>query len=178
MTNEKILETITELGKSFEKGIEVINEIKNIVTSSQSKQEAKPQGKKYDAKSLMERITSVEAACDELGVKYQIVIHNAGNSADNIAYEELKVVVQALRKGQGNNGSDWVPDYTNKNKQKWFPVFDQSSGFAFAHAGCEWAYSAANASGGVRLVFPTEELAAFAGKTFLKEYQVFLSDVQ
>ena len=168
MTNEQISEKLAALSKSFEKGLEAIKEITSDFTYHKKGNQI--QRKKYDAKSLMARLTSIQACCEEVGETYQDVLDRSGKSDDNVVYEEMKVVALAFRKGQA--GKDWVPNYKDKNQERWFPIFNTSSGFSFGYASCGDGYSWSNAGVGGRLCFPTKELATFVGKTFLNKYAV------
>lgn len=65
----------------------------------------------------------------------------------------------------------WTPELDNPNQKKWFPWFTSSgSGLSFDDAG--YVSDAFVAS---RLYFPTEELARWFGKTFIKYYEEYYS---
>ena len=168
MNNKEAIKKITDLGKSFE---QQINELKKSFSDIEEK--SYPKEKKYDAKSLMARLTSVQACCEEVGVTYQSVLDKAGKDADSIAFEELKVVALAFGKGQGEGGKDFVVDYKNKKQHRYFPVFDTVSGFSFLCAVCVIDFSWTYTNVGGRLCFATAELAEFAGRTFLKKYAIY-----
>jgi hypothetical protein len=184
MTNTQISKKISGLEKSFEKGLEsinkgleAINEIKKYVTSSEkekTKSVSKVESKMYDSKSLMARVTSIVSACEEVGEKHKNVLARAGKSIDSVAYEEIKVFIQALRKGQGKDGTDWVPDFSKGNTQeKWVPVFDLSGGFVFVSSNYEYFYTYTYTVSGVFLCLPTKELSNFAARTISQKYKEF-----
>lgn len=70
----------------------------------------------------------------------------------------------------------WEADYANINQYKWYPYFkyqNKTSGFGF-HASI-YVNSRSPSGAGVRLVFPTEELANYASKQFISIYNKFLT---
>jgi hypothetical protein len=77
-------------------------------------------------------------------------------------YEDLILVAKAL------NGN-WKPYWNDVNEYKWFPYFDFSSGFRFSDTdfNCEFT----GISIGSRLCFKSEQIAEYAGKTFIEQYQ-------
>ena len=77
----------------------------------------------------------------------------------------LETVVECINGG-------WVVDWSNTKQKKWYVFFSiSSSGFGFSYAcyDCE----AADTSVGSRLVFESEEKAAYAAKIFIKLYEEY-----
>lgn len=68
----------------------------------------------------------------------------------------------------------WQADYNDRDQYKYYPWFKWSgSGFGFSHTYCvHWL---ANTLVGSRLVFPTSELAEYAGTQFIDIYNKFLT---
>lgn len=70
----------------------------------------------------------------------------------------------------------WVPNYGNTNQYKWYPYFRYDSGvsgFGFYVSIYDSVF--AYAGSGARQVFPTEELAKYAGTQFISIYNKFLT---
>lgn len=70
----------------------------------------------------------------------------------------------------------WEADYANTSQYKWYPYFrynDKTSGFGFGASGYGHDYS--HSGSGARLVFPTEQLAKYAGTQFISIFNKFLT---
>lgn len=119
-----------------------------------------------------EDIYSTEDACYFLGK--QMIVRRDGETDDEYAYRELKLIIEAFRKGRGENGKDWIPNYKDKIQRKYFGVFDTVSGFSFRSAYYGDDYSGAYTGVGGRFVLPTSELVEFVAIRFLKKYEVLL----
>ena len=79
-------------------------------------------------------------------------------------YEDLILVAKAL------NGN-WKPDWNDKSKYKWFPCFDFSSAFRFSYAFVRCNYGSALTAFGSCLCFKNKQIAEYAGKTFIEQYE-------
>ena len=80
-----------------------------------------------------------------------------------IALNELFTIAQAW-----NKADDFVPDFSNRNQDKWFPWFvykPERAGFVYAHTIS--APSATNASFGSRLCFKTANRARQFSEQFI-----------
>ena len=76
---------------------------------------------------------------------------------------KLEMVVSAINGG-------WVADWSNTKQKKWYVFFSISSsgfGFSFTVYYCEYSSTIV----GSRLVFESEEKAAYAAKIFIKLYE-------
>lgn len=67
----------------------------------------------------------------------------------------------------------WEADWNNRDQRKWFPWFEFGSGFAFSLT--HYVSWATCTYGGSRLCFENEKTAEHVGRTFIKEYNEFLT---
>ena len=149
---------------------------------------------------ITDRVKTFDDAVGELGnehslvkvyhsIKYGYTSELVGK--DLLAYIKLTIICEALNE-------DWHPQYT-QNERRWFPYYElltneeiegmpeeeksrvvgRASGSAGANGGL--VYSSANnvssdshAGSGSRLAFKNEELAEYAGKTFIDIYKDFV----
>jgi hypothetical protein len=106
-------------------------------------------------------------ACEYLDIDAdEFELENGDLPADEYAYKQLKIIVQALNGGE-------VLDYKNTSVTKYYPYFyaaGSGSGFSFRDCACDRTGSFV----GSRLVFSSRSLAEFAGQTFLAEYRGFM----
>ncbi|WP_379963950.1 hypothetical protein [Epilithonimonas sp. UC225_85] len=126
-------------------------------------------GKKVFVKDIKDRIKSFDDVLDHLEIdKDEFKNECEGLSSDEIAYKQVKLIVNALNEG-------WVPDWTNSSQYKYFPWFKMgsSSGSGFSYSDCaDWiAVSAV----GSRLCFKNRELAEYAGKQFTDIYKQYMT---
>jgi hypothetical protein len=77
-------------------------------------------------------------------------------------YEDLILVAKAL------NGN-WKPDCNGMNEYNWFPYFVFSSMFQFSGEGCVQGFT--YSSIGSRLCLKNQQIAEYAGKTFIEQYE-------
>ena len=77
-------------------------------------------------------------------------------------YEDLILVAKAL------NGN-WKPDWNNRNEYNWFPYFRLSSTIRFSCADYDSRLTAADF--GSHICFKNKQIAEYAGKTFLEQYE-------
>jgi hypothetical protein len=122
-------------------------------------------GSDFFKTQTFEEIKTFEDACRELGIN-PINVINGNDYPDEIAYKKLKIVIKAINKG-------WIPDLTNRDQEKWFPIFNLSSGFGFSNS----HYRCTHASPGVgsRLCFESEEKSNYAATHFIELYREFLT---
>lgn len=149
---------------------------------------------------ITERVKTFEDAVGELGnehplvkvyqsIKYGYCSELVGK--DLLAYTKLSIICEALNEG-------WHPQFS-LNERRWYPYYElltndeieemseeeksrvvgRASNFACAFGGlvCSHAFyvsSSSSASGGSRLAFKSEELAEYAGKTFIDIYKDFV----
>ncbi len=123
--------------------------------------------------NITDKVKTFEDACSVLGINpedFKItypekVNHHAKALA---AHTKLIIIAEALNEG-------WVPDWSNREWDKWFPWFDfndssSSSGrFSFYDSDDRYSYS----NCGSRLCFKSEELADYAGKQFEDLYREY-----
>jgi hypothetical protein len=118
-------------------------------------------GKEFFSQKPVDRIKTVEDACNVLGIDPGTVWHNL-DQPDEIAYKKLKVVVKALNY-LVNGNQLWLPDYNNTREAKWYPWFYMNEpGFRLYDV----CYDITHSYLGSRLVFKTEELARYAANQF------------
>jgi hypothetical protein len=79
-------------------------------------------------------------------------------------YEDLILVAKAL------NGN-WKPDWNDLNEYKWYPYFGFSSAFRFLNANAYYYFNFAHAVIGSRLCFKNKQIAEYAGKIFIEQYE-------
>ena len=77
-------------------------------------------------------------------------------------YEDLILISKAL------NGN-WQPDWSNSNEYKYFPYFTSASVLRFSAA--HYGYGIALTFIGSCLCFKNRELAEYAGKQFIEQYE-------
>lgn len=149
---------------------------------------------------ITERVKTFEDAVDELGnehplvkvyqsIKYGYCSELVGK--DLLAYTKLSIICEALNDG-------WHPQFT-LGEIRWYPYYElitneeieemteegrsrvvgRASGNANANGGlvCSYAFGVSSSSNtyyGSRLAFKNEELAEYAGKTFIDIYKDFV----
>lgn len=149
---------------------------------------------------ITDRVKTFEDAVGELGnehplvkvyqsIKYGYCSELVGK--DLLAYTKLSIICEALNEG-------WHPQYT-LNERRWYPYYEfltndeieemseeeksrvvgrasggasAGGGLVFSGAGGVSSYSGAGL--GSRLAFKNEELAEYAGKTFIDIYKDFV----
>jgi hypothetical protein len=122
-------------------------------------------GKDYFSLKPMDRIKTVEDACQVLGVDPGTILH-----------KKLETVIKALN-FLANGNKIWIPDYNNTNERKWYCWWWMNSpGFRLGAVACAFSDTGV----GARLVFLNEELARYAADQFFslfKEYYVMQPDI-
>lgn len=153
-----------------------------------------------DNPPVTERIKTLDDACNALGDEHPFVTQyrlTAGAykgdpmTEDFIAYLKLRIIVAALNEG-------WEPKFT-EDEYRYFPWFYfytkeeydklddekkercvlRSGAHAYSYSGFVYCYASYDVSfsytyNGSRLAFRTRELAAYAGRQFIKEYLDFI----
>lgn len=149
---------------------------------------------------ITDRVKTFDDAVGELGnehslvkvyhsIKYGYTSEFVGK--DLLAYIKLTIICEALNEG-------WHPQYT-QNECRWYPYYElltneeiealseeeksrvvgRAGNFASAYGGLVGSYAGSVSShsytrGGSRLAFKNEELAEYAGKTFIDIYKDFV----
>lgn len=155
---------------------------------------------KVDNRPVTERIKTFDDACNALGDEHPLVTQYRLTAAaykgdpmteDFIAYLKLRIIVAALNEG-------WEPKF-EKGEYRYYPWFylytkeqydeldDEEKGrcvlrsggsagssFGFVYCFANNDASNSHSSLGSRLVFRTGELAAYAGRQFIEEWDDFV----
>lgn len=125
-------------------------------------------GKKTFITDTTQLIKTFEDACEYLGIDAEdFKLSAAGDSPDEYAYKQLKIIVKALNGGE-------VMDYKDTSVYKYYPWFNSAgscSGFSSYDFFCDDDYSTV----GARLCFKTSALAKYAGTQFLNIYNNFIN---
>lgn len=153
-----------------------------------------------DNPPVTEHIKTLDDACNALGDEHPLVTQYRLTAAaykgepmtkDLMAYLKLRIIVAALNEG-------WEPKFT-EDEYRYFPWFYlytkeqydelddeekercvlRSGSYTSSHYGFVYCYADYDASNsytffGSRLAFRTRELAAYAGRQFVKEYLDFI----
>ena len=83
-------------------------------------------------------------------------------------YEDLILVAKAL------NGN-WKPDWNDMNENKWFPYFNYFSALRFSYTNAICTFELTGSDIGSRLCFKNEQIAEYAGKTFIEQYEKIMN---
>lgn len=151
--------------------------------------------KAQDNRPITERVRTFEDACDVLGIcagELEQMWADVGiTEPDEIAFQKLRLITTALNEG-------WTPSFT-QDECRWYPRFSlwteeeleehdvewerahclQSTGeYVTDFCGFDYAYTDDSPSYrtmniGSRLCFRTADLAAYAGKQFIKLWMDF-----
>lgn len=113
--------------------------------------------------SVTDRVKTFEDACRVAGTAVANVI-NMDDSADEIAYKQLKVIAAALNEG-------WKPDWTNESEEKWYPWMEYKAGSGFSLHYVYYDYT--NSRVPSRLCFKNAELAKYAATQFRDIYNEY-----
>jgi len=120
-------------------------------------------------KDIKERITNFVDVLIVLNIDGKEFAEQCkGLSTDELAYKQLKLIVQAFNEG-------WTPDWTNGKWDKYYPWFKMGSpsggGFSFS----DYVYWRAGSCVGSHLCYKSSDLAEYAGKLFESIYKDFLT---
>lgn len=116
-------------------------------------------------------INSYEEAKMYLGVsdESQMTICGSHNKALS-ALSKLFIIAEAW-----NKQDNFVPDFSNRDQQKYFPWFRYDDGAeAFVFEAASWTATQSSASMGARLCFASAERVTAFGKMFEELYNDFL----
>lgn len=109
---------------------------------------------------MSNKITTFEEACAAISAP---AVNAEGVPVDEVAYQKLKVIVEALNGG-------WKPDWTDMSQRKWYPYFvmnpDNFSLFSVFYGDGVSDVSS-------RLCFKDEETAEYAATQFLDLYKQY-----
>lgn len=128
-------------------------------------------GEKTFLGEVMDRIKTYADACRELGITpldlSDFDFLPVEDRKHSFASHKLTVIIKALNES-------WVPDWTDSSQYKyygWFKSVGSGVGFSFGDS----YYVNSDAVVGSRLYFKSSELAKYAGKQFINEYNDYLT---
>ena len=127
-------------------------------------------GKEVLSGNIMDRVKTYEDACKELGrgPYDEKQLAKLGLTKNDIAYQKMVVIVEALNEG-------WKPDVCDSNVERWYPWFKPlGSPSSFAFCVSYYDYVSAFAGSGSRLALKNEKLANYCGKQFLELWKEML----
>lgn len=137
-------------------------------------------GKKYFIpEDITDQIKTFEDAYKYLGIKtfkdaYKILKLDRRMFGETSISEcedevmQLMIICHALNE-------KWEPNWNDSNQYKYYPYFDMRDGSGFAFSGTYYGNWSTYANGGSRLCFENEKTAEHVGRTFIKEYNEFLT---
>jgi hypothetical protein len=120
-------------------------------------------------KDIKERIKTFVDVLIELKIDGKEFVEQTKNlPADELAYKQLKLIVQAFNEG-------WVPDWTNSSEGKYYTWFKMGSpsGGGFSYDDFDGWDTASGV--GSRLCYKSSDLAKHAGQLFESIYKDFLT---
>src|SRR6187402_1946169 len=119
-------------------------------------------------KKLMDKIKNFQDVLDLAGVEEEDILPYKKATTRNQkrlnALAKIQLVEEVLNEG-------WVADFSNSD-YKYYPYFEKKAGSGWV---CNCYVNLSSFSIAVAIYFKTSELATFAGKTFIKEYQEFIN---
>lgn len=120
--------------------------------------------KGFFSMKITDRVKTFEDACRVTGVSSAMPFPNPSNEIeeDTNASHVVTIIHSALCEG-------WKADWGNHNQKKYYPYF-YSPGSGLGLAYYFYLYAGYFTGVGSRRVYPTSELAIYAGKQFEKEY--------
>jgi len=126
--------------------------------------------------NITDKAINYDAVCAIDGVDpIASLPYPSSKTDDEVAINSFAKVIRINR--VLNEG--WQPDWNDDDQYKYYPWFDMEAygedagsgvGFSFN----DYYYDDSLSYVGSRLVYPTRELAKFAGETFLAEYRGFM----
>lgn len=119
-----------------------------------------------EPKPVTERVKTFTDACKELGINPCQITNNTLDSKDEVAFKKLKIIAKALNEG-------WTPNRMDTNQYKHYPYFDYSSSSLVYYC----YYFRTNDEVPLALTFKNKELAIYAGKQFINEYNEYLNNI-
>ncbi len=123
-------------------------------------------------RKVTDHIKSLADAIEELGDNHlEVVLYRKLQDAvgpEHPTHQQAMVVIAAAL----NEG--WTPDWSNSDEYKYFPWFEMRGSAGFRFVG-RYDYWHSHSAVGSRLCFKSSELALYAGKTFEKTYEKFMT---
>lgn len=120
--------------------------------------------KKTSTGTIMDRVTSFESACAELGMTGEDIFEIRFASPDlkglaksMLALFELTIICNALNEG-------WVADWSDDGQRKYYPWLKFTPGSGFRLYGC--AFVRVDSGLGARPILKTEALARYVATQF------------
>ena len=120
---------------------------------------------KFDYKQIISFKKAYNAASDELKKEYDNSV-TTDSPVDVVAFAQLKLIFSVINEG-------FVPDYTNWNQEKWYGVFDLSSGCRFSDT--YYYYTITHTCVGSRLCTENEERYLHIATHFINEFERYLT---
>ena len=80
---------------------------------------------------------------------------------------DLDTIAEALQQ-------DWIANYDDTTQGKWYPVFKKEKGGGFVVSAAYYDGGYARTYVGARLCFPTETMALYFGRQFIKLHNIVL----
>lgn len=129
----------------------------------------------------MELVKSFEEACAKQGYDPATVLPDVSMFPKQhrealISFAKLVIVNEALRVDP-KTGEPWIPNWSDTDQYKYYPWFDlelhgkrNPSGFRFGASYCAYGLSTV----GSRLVYPTSQIAEYAGTQFEALYKAIM----
>lgn len=153
--------------KKIELNLEDVRAAYNEATDGEVKKALRRMfGKTVLVENIMDAVKSYEDACELDGIEPltidQFSFLPEQERECQFAEHKLNVINRVLC-------ADWVPDYTDSSQYKYWPYFywDENAaggpGFSFA----DYDFDFSGSGVGARRVYPTKELAIYAGKQFI-----------
>ena len=117
-------------------------------------------------------IKTFDDACKVLGTteeEFNEKFAKLGLELDTLSYEKLKIIVGAINK----LNNSWQPDWDNSSQNKYYPLFNLSSGSGFSDY--DYASDSSYSDVGSRLCFGRCEECNYAANQFKSIYRDFLT---
>ena len=151
---------ISALEKQLAKKQKEVKDIEKKIESEKAKNKPK------DIRDLVKSMKDVLRISKP--TKEELTIINYSGKSKRLLFAKNFLIISLISEVL-NEG--WKPK-TNDSEYRYYPYFylkAVSSGFDFRDSACVYDYAVTGSAS--RLCFKTSELAEYAGKTFLKEYQ-------
>lgn len=120
---------------------------------------------------ITDRVKTWEDACEIKGIDpvdslpFEEPVNDLQEATNGVF--QMMIICEVLCEG-------WEADYSNSDQYKYTPYFKwNDSGFGFSYS--DFACWAASTGVGSRLVFPTADMAKYAGEQFIGIYNKFLT---
>lgn len=120
-------------------------------------------GKLFFSQKITDRVKTFDDVLKIAGMTMTDILKHGGTE-DEIAYRQLKLIVEVLNEG-------WTPDWNNSNEYKYYPWWRMEGQFSLSFV----CYGCASSDVGSRLCFKTEALAQHAVKYFQPIYKKYFT---